>query len=296
MEIRDLVQKDLPHLVSLLNEAYAESYEFIPLSEDKLRSWVQEGNLEILVAEESGELLGSVTYRSGHWGEEIEWLAVSERAHRKLTENTLVSEIEKYVKGETVFTAIDAGSPKTKEWIERGYRPEGGLYHMVARLQGLRPLPRVPQGTIIRGLKPEEEEEFVEAVNAGFGSERLKPGAVKKWKSECPPFSEEWICVAQIDNKIVSAVVSRPDVEYNEFFGRRRGYLGPAATLSEHRGKNLASALTRRAMNLLFENGMDSVALYTSEQNVPSVDLLRKLGFRVGHHWEFMRKNLSRRC
>jgi ribosomal protein S18 acetylase RimI-like enzyme len=296
MDIRDFVQKDLPHLVSLLNKAYAESYEFIPLSEHKLRSWIQEGNLKILVAEENGEVLGSVTYRSGHWGEEIELLAVYERADRKLIENALVSEIEKHFKGETVFTAVDARSPKTEEWIGRGYKPEGGLYHMVARLEGLKPLPGVPQGTIIRGLKREEEEEFVEAVNAGFGSERIKLGAVRKWKSECPLFNEEWICVAEIGNKIVSVVVSRPDVEYNEFFGHRRGYLGPAATLPEHRGKNLASALTRRAMNLLFAKGMDSVALYTSEQNVPSINLLRKLGFKVGHHWEFMRKNLSRQC
>jgi ribosomal protein S18 acetylase RimI-like enzyme len=296
MNIRDFVQRDLPHLVGLLNGAYGESYEFVPYSEAKLQSWIQEGTLKILVAEENGEILGSVAYRSGHWGEEIDWLAVSERADRELTENRLVSEIEKHFKGETVFTVVDAESPKTKEWIERDYKPEGGLYHMVARLDEVKPLPRVPHGTIIRGLKAEEEEEFVEAVNAGFGSERLKLGAIQKWKSECPPFNEEWICVAEIDNKIVSVVVSRPDAEHNEFFGHRRGYLGPAATLPEHRGKNLASALTRRAMNLLFENGMDSVGLYTSEQNVPSVNLLRKLGFEVGHHWKFMRKNLRRQC
>jgi ribosomal protein S18 acetylase RimI-like enzyme len=104
------------------------------------------------------------------------------------------------------------------------------------------------------------------------------------------------VLVFEIDKKIVSVVVSRPDVEYNEFFSGRRGYLGPIATIPEHRGKNLASALTRQAMNFLFEKGMDSAALYTSEQNVPSVNLLRKLGFKVGHHWKLMRKNLSRQC
>jgi len=43
-------------------------------------------------------------------------------------------------------------------------------------------------------------------------------------------------------------------------------------------------------MNFLFEKGMDSVALYTTEQNIPSVTLLRKLGFKIGRHWKFMRK------
>lgn len=296
VQIRSFTDKDLKSLVRLLNEAYKETYEFIPYTEGKLRSWIQEGNLIILVAEEKGEVTGSVAYRSGHWGEEIEWLAVSEGQSRKLIENTLVREVEKCVKGETVFTGVDAGSPKINEWIERGYNPEGGLYCMVARLDGLKPLPKVPEGIILRSLKPEEEKEFVEAVNAGFGSERLKVGIIQKWKSECPPFSEEWIHVAELNNKIVSVVASRPDIEYNEFFGGKRGYLGPAATLSEHRSKHLASLLTCRAMNFLFEKGMNSMALYTSEQNIPSLTLLRKLGFKVGHHWKFMRKNLSQKC
>ncbi|MEM2780808.1 MAG: GNAT family N-acetyltransferase, partial [Candidatus Bathyarchaeia archaeon] len=70
----------------------------------------------------------------------------------------------------------------------------------------------------------------------------------------------------------------------------KRGYLGPAATLSEFRGKNLASALTRKAMNFLYEKGMDTVSLYTFEGNIPSITLLKKLGFKVQHHWKFMHK------
>jgi len=296
MNIRNFVWRDLASIVKLLNEEYRGAYEFIPYNEDKLRSWIQEGNLKILIAEEKGEVLGAVASREGHWGDEIEWLAVSESPNQKLIEKALVREIEKHVKSGAVFTVVDAESPKINEWIERGYKPEGGLYHMVARLDGLKPLPKVPEGILIRSLKPEEEKELVEAVNAGFGWERLKKGVIQKWKIECPPFSEEWIQVAEIKNKIVSVVASRPDVEYNEFFGGKRGYLGPAATLPEYRGKNLASALARRTMNFLFEKGMDSVALYTSEENIPSVTLLRKLGFKVGHHWKFMRTKLSQPC
>ncbi|MGQ9539263.1 MAG: hypothetical protein ACUVTE_06780 [Candidatus Bathycorpusculaceae bacterium] len=57
----------------------------------------------------------------------------------------------------------------------------------------------------------------------------------------------------------------------------------------------VASALTRHAMNFLYEKEMDSVGLYTVEQNTPSVMLLRKLGFKVGHHWKFMRKILMKK-
>jgi ribosomal protein S18 acetylase RimI-like enzyme len=291
IRIRSFNSKDTPILVKLLNEKYKGSYEFVPYTEDGLLSRIKEDNLTVLVAEEDGEVLGSAAYADGHWGEEIEWLAISKVPNQKFVKDALVSEIEKQVKGETVFTVVDAESQEMEEWIERGYRAEGGLYHMIARLEGLKPLPKIPEGTILRSLKPNEEERFVEAVNAGFGSERVTMGSIGRWKSEFPPFNEEWIHVAEFGNKIVSVVVSRPDTKYNNFFNGKRGYLGPAATLLEHRGKNLASALTCRAMNFLYEKGMDSVALYTSEEKIPSITLLQKLGFNVGYHWKFMRKN-----
>ena len=55
----------------------------------------------------------------------------------------------------------------------------------------------------------------------------------------------------------------------------------------------MASALTRRAMNFLYEKGMETVSLYTLEQNTPAVMLLKKLGFKVQHHWKFMRENTA---
>ena len=293
IKIRSFNEKDLPSIVKILNDANRNAYEFTPYTEDWIRSRIQEEKLQILMATENSKVLGSAAYNDGHWGEEIAWLAVSETPNRKNIEDELVRQIEKCVKGEAVFTAVDAESPKINNWIERGYKPEGGLYHMIAKLDGIKPLPKIPNGIIIRSLKLQEEKELIDAINAGFGWERIKLGAVQKWKSESPLFSEEWIHVAEIDNKIVSVVVSRPDVEYNEFFSGKRGYLGPAATLQEHRSKNIASALTVRAMNFLHEKGMNSVALYTSEQNIPSIKLLQKLGFKVGHRWKFMRKTFS---
>ena len=293
MKIRKFTFDDLPKLVRLLNETHKDSYEFTPYTEEDLGSWIRDEHLEILIAEENGEFLGSTAYEDSHWGEEIVWLAVSKNANQKLVEDALVSEIEKYVKGEKVFTTVDADSPKIDEWKRRGYTPEGGLYHMVVDINGLKPLPEVPKGVILRSLRVGEEKKLVEAVNKSFGWERLKIGVINRWKKENPPFNEDWVHVAEINSKIVSVVVSRPNKEYNEFYHAKRGYLGPAATLPEYRGKNLASALTCRAMNFLFEKGMDSAALYTTEQNVASVALLTKLGFRIGHYWKFLRKNIS---
>jgi hypothetical protein len=125
--------KDVSALVRLLNEANEGSYEYIPLTEDDVRARIQEGKSRTLMAEEDGEAVGSVTYNDGFWGEEIRWLAVHERPGRKVIENELVSQAEKSVHGETVFTSVDAGSPRTSDWVKRGYKPKGGLYQMSAR-------------------------------------------------------------------------------------------------------------------------------------------------------------------
>jgi ribosomal protein S18 acetylase RimI-like enzyme len=292
LKITAFAREDASSLVRLLNEEYADSYEFIPYTVDKLLKEIAERNLTVLVARGNGEILGCIALHAGHHGEHIEWLASSKGIHQQVVEEMLVNEVEKRVAGSTLSIRVDAESPKMRFWIERGYKAEDGFYHMVARLDDVKPLPPVPEGTIIRSLKPEEEKALVETVNKGYGWERLREGFIAQWKAEHPPFDESWIHVAEIDGKIVSAVASRPDTEYNKFYKAKRGYLGPAVTLPEYRGRNLASALTRRAMNFLYERGMDSVALHTAEQNTPSVTLLKKLGFEVKHVWKFMHKNL----
>lgn len=290
--IREFAQKDLPILVKLLNESYRQDYEFYPYNEERLLSWIQGHKLRILMAEEGGRITASAAYHDGSWGEEIEWLAVPESPDRKTLENRFVGELEKFVKSGKVFRAIDAESPRIYEWIDRGYKPEGGLYHMTAVLNLLRPLPTIPEGVNLRNLRPNEEKEFVEAINSGFERERAKMGDIQLWKTESPPFDEEWIHVAEVKGRIVSVVVAKPDTNYNQFFKSNRGYLGPATTLPENRGKNLASALTVRSMNFLLQKGMDSVALYTSESNAASITLLLRIGFVTKHHWKFLRKTL----
>ena len=290
IQIRPFTDNDLPNIAKQLNETYRDTYEFSPYTVDGLHFWLQESRLRIVVAEEDGNFLGTAAYHDGHWGEEIEWLAVFEGPNKKLIENMFVSELEKFVHDTRIFTPIDFDSPKINEWIERGYKAEGGLYHMIIALDDLKPVLEMPESMVLRSLRPDEEKALVEAVNAGFGWERLKLGDIQKWKIDSPPFSEDWVQVADTNGKIVSVVVAKPDTFYNEAFEGKRGYLGPASTLAEYRCKNLAFTLTVRALNLLFERGMGSAALFTSATNVASMTLLQKLGFKIGHHWKFMRK------
>jgi predicted N-acetyltransferase YhbS len=282
-------------LVKLLNESRAGSYEFMPLTEEEVRSRIEHGKVQVLMAEDSGGVVGSVSYSDGYWGEEIRWLAACAASNQSFVEDLLVSEAEKLVHGETVFTSVDLGSPETVEWTKRGYSLDGGLYQMVARLEGPRVVPAVPDGIILRSMRPEEEKNVVEVVNAVFGWERLESNFVDKGKVESAPFSEDWVFLAESEGRVLSVVVAWPAVKFNQFFGAKRGYLGPAATVPEYRSKRLASALTVRAMNFLYGVGMDTVVLHTSEQNIPSVTLLKNIGFEVGHHIKFLRKRVRQK-
>jgi len=292
VKIRGFKEPDLPFLWELLKEPDAEQrLLYIRYGNGNFLSWLKERRIEVLIAENSHGIIGSAAHNDGFWGEEIEWLVACRNAHRKLVEDMLVKEVEKYVKKGTVFTSVNAGSSKVEEWMQRGYCPNGGLCYMVTKLSGLKSASEIPEGVLLRSLKPEEENKFVQLVNAGFGWERVRVGDIEKWKTESPPFDEEWIHVAEINEKLVSVVVSKPDTGYNQFFNAKRGYLGPAATLPEYRGRNIASALTVNAMNFLFKQGMDSVCLLTHEANAPSIKLSQNMGFQIGHHWTFMFKH-----
>ena len=296
IQISELANKHLPIVARLLNEEYRRSYEFILFNEERILSEIRKRSLKVLVARENHKVLGVIgthTHAEERLEEHISWLAAREGHNQRTIENILVNEIEKNAKGNIVSTMVDEGSPRIDDWINRGYVLYPGFQRMSAKLDGLKPIPELAEGIRLRSLRPDEEEKLVAVVNAGFGWQRLELGVLETWKSEDPPFSEDWVQVAEIGERIVSAVVAKPDTNYLKYLHLKRGYLGPAATLPEFRNKHLASALTAKAMNSLFEKGIDSVILGTSEENISSITLLRSLGFQVGIVRKALRKELK---
>jgi ribosomal protein S18 acetylase RimI-like enzyme len=296
IQISELTPKHLPIAVRLLNEEYRNSHEFIPFDKERIISEIRRRNLKVLVAEENGDVLGLIgthTHAEEQLEEHVSWLAARKGYNEKAVENILVNEIEKNAKGGTVMTMVDEGSPRINDWISRGYALEPGFQQMSAKLERLKPIPEVDEDIKLRSLRPDEEDKLVAVMNTGFGWQRLKLGDLETWKSEDPPFTEDWVQIAETDERIASAVVARPDTDYVKYLNLKRGHLGPAATLPEFRNRHLASALTARAMNFLFERGMDSVRLGTSEQNVSSIALLRSLGFQVDIVRKILRKDLK---
>ena len=73
VKIRKFRQEDLTELVNIINDSYKDSYEFIPYTEDSLLKEIMERKLNVLVAEEKGEIKGLISYWHGGWGEEIDF-------------------------------------------------------------------------------------------------------------------------------------------------------------------------------------------------------------------------------
>ena len=292
-QLSEFRSEHLQQAVGLLNDEYRGGFEFISYDEERIASHIRRWNLKVLVAEENNQLLGLIATRKEERSEDdIFWLAAQKGSKQKNIENMLVNAVEKTAKSNTISTGIDEGSPRIPDWIKRGYTLSPGWLRMSAELTGSKSIPETSKEIILRSLKAEEEQQLIEVMNKGFGWRRLEPGAINGWKTEDPPFTEDWVQVAETSGTIVSAVVAKPDTDYNRYLHLNRGHLGPAATLPEHRGKHLASALTVKAMNFLHEKGMKTARLGTSELNVPSIRLLRELGFHVDSTRKILRKNL----
>ena len=279
----------------MLNDEYRDAHGFIPFDEARILSEIRQRGLRVLVAEENGDVLGLIgthTHTEENLEEHISWLAARGGRNQQAIEHLLVDAVENAAGGRAVMTMIAEDDPRITDWVHRGYTLQAGFLQMSAKMEGLRPVPAVSEGIELRSLRRGEEEQLVTAMNAGFGWQRLKPSDLETWKAEHSPFTEEWIQIAETGGRIASAVVARPDTDAVRLLNLKRGHLGPAATLPEFRNNHLASALTARAMNFLFKRGMNSVRLGTSEQNQPSIALLRRLGFQVDVARKTLRKEL----
>lgn len=290
MRLQPYDRSILPDIVSLVNEAEAGSYEFIPYDEEGLQAELKEASSVLVATDDQGGITG-LAYLGRPWYGETITLYVQPGQWE--VGDLLLSALEPRTQTKELSTAVDtADRERLAFFLERGYRPESKLYQMIADLDRRRRLPRLPTGCIIDTLKTDEEEAFIQMVNAAYAGERLRSGILDRWRAQDPSFSTDWVQVVRCDGQLVATVVARSDREYNEYFHASRGYLGPAATLPSYRGKCLGQVLTAQAMNFLRERGMRTVCLHTWERNEPAVRLTTNLGFRVAHEWAILAKKV----
>jgi len=290
VEIRPYREGDLPQLAGIWNEARRGSHEFIPHTEERLKEELKGACCVLVAVGEDGEPLGFSLLAREWYGEEIR-LYARPGPNREEIERRLLAAIEEEAETGELVTLVSAEDRMRLEFFEaEGYKPESSLYQMIIELSGHWTSPQVPSGYLLRSLRPDEEEALIRVVNTAYQGERLRPGVLERWQEEDPAFKPEWVQVAEHQGRLVAAVVARTDREFNLHYKAKRGYMGPAATLPEHRGRGLNKALTVRALDLLREQGLERACLYTWSGNAAALRVLRSLGFQVGHEWKILEK------
>ena len=290
MRLQPYHKSILPKVVSLLNEAEAGSYEFIPYGEEGLQAELKEASSVLLATDDQDRITG-LAYLGRQWYGETITLYIQPGQWE--VGDLLFSALEPRTQTEELSTSVDTFDRERLAFLlERGYRADSTLYQMTADLDRRRRLQHLPTGCIIGTLETDEEEALIQLANTAYAGERLRCGILAQWRAQDPSFSTEWVQVVRRDGQLVAAVAARSDREYNEYFHANRGYLGPAATLPGYRAKGLSQTLTAQAMNFLRERGMRTVCLHTWERNQPAVRLTKNLGFRVVHEWRILAKRV----
>ena len=296
MKIRISNRDDLPKVIELLNMSFSEEYP--PFDIEGLSYTLGDNSAIFVYEDDTSGITGAIVSMPSHLGREIYAIGVKEQNNKDMVEGLLVSRVEELAceKGEEKLYTLADSKKEIEKWEKSGFSENDGMYHMIAPLEIVEPIPFLKGPVVLRSLRKDEGQTLVDVVNLSFGWKRLSQNCMSSWSWFDNSFDESWVQVAEIQGKVVSAVVSMADKAFNEHFGKKRGYLGPAGTIPEFRGRNIASALTRFAMNFLIGKGMDSVSAYAWSNNKPSLAVLKSLGFKATRYHAFLSKDMKITC
>lgn len=293
MRIRAYEDSDLDSILKIANKVNKNTHEFIPLTRKSLRAWIHDSDTLMIVAED--QRLKGFTIAEKEWPAEpdeieISMLCAEAGGSTASVERRLLDECWKVSAAKGIVTTLPIGDPKITLQEGWGFRLNGGLLQLTRSLRKMPPKPRLIEGARIRGLEKGEEEELVKLLNTSYARPRLTKNDLKTWIRDDPSFNYEWIQVVEYQRRLIAVGVSRRDLEYNKHYHMKRGYLGPSGTLPEFRGKGLNRAVNWHAMDFVKKQGLDSISLYTHEDNFAVLKLTQELGYTIIYHWKLLKR------
>ncbi|KXH65627.1 acetyltransferase [Colletotrichum salicis] len=81
------------------------------------------------------------------------------------------------------------------------------------------------------------------------------------------------------DGSLIGVIICKLEVHSSHSPPTRRGYIAMLAVASPYRGKGIATALVRRAIDAMGQRNADEVVLETEETNTQAMRLYERLGF-----------------
>lgn len=170
----------------------------------------------------------------------------------------------------------------THEQVARriGLRRGRDLLHMRVGLP-VSEAPRPPEGVVLRGFRPGQDEEAWLEVNARAFAQHPEQGA---WDRETleqrmrePWFDPGGFLLAWDGESLAGFCWVKVEREHD------RGEIYVIAVDPSYRGSGLGKALTLAGLRWMAEAGLHTAALYVDAENEAAVGLYRRLGFEVHH-------------
>ena len=93
------------------------------------------------------------------------------------------------------------------------------------------------------------------------------------------PDAKRFQAIDPDDSSLVGVVICKLEVHACRSAPTKRGYIAMLAVASNHRGKGIATALVKHAIDAMVERRADEVVLETEESNTSAMRLYERLGF-----------------
>lgn len=168
VELRPTSVDEAPAIKALLEEHALASFGEPELSEEEVRSWFGQKNLEFRVAERNEELVGYLDIQlqeSGRFPADVRTLD-AEAAALLLAE---AEQIGRERGANVVRSFVQGDDPVLRPVLEdAGWQPIRYSFQMQTDLDGELPAPEWPDGLSPRNLRPGEEERVYEAHMDAF--------------------------------------------------------------------------------------------------------------------------------
>lgn len=95
----------------------------------------------------------------------------------------------------------------------------------------------------------------------------------------CSPFATNKQALNPADDSLMGVIICKLEQHTSHSPSTYRGYIAMLAVSSAWRGRGIATALVRRAVDAMAARRADEVVLETEETNLPAMRLYERLGF-----------------
>jgi mycothiol synthase len=133
------------------------------------------------------------------------------------------------------------------------------------------PSARVPDGYVLRGFQPGDEQRWLELQHLG-GFNHWDLEGIEKYLED--PVRREGSRVVTTGDRLVAATFATPHKSLDGV-----GYLDFVVSHPDHRGLGLGRAVCSGVTKFFVDHGYDSIILLTDDWRLPAIGLYLSLGF-----------------